>query len=454
MSTPAPPSREPSPSATPRHGRSRVAVLGAGFSGLCVAHRLQRAGLEVRLFEADRRWGGLAQTFERDGFRYDFGPHYITNRLATNLGLLDRCVHVPYAESLYLGGRWYAFPFGLVRNPLYAAGAALGMLRSSQARAKCRNAADFFRVCYGGALADQVLCPLVAKWSGVAARDLSVDFVDRVPPPSVGVLARKLLGVVTRRSIQTMPNQGIVYHVIPRDGIQAVSDVLARDLGERIRLGAPVKRVRVERGAVACVEAGDESYACDAVVSTLPAPVLPRLIEGAPDLEPLTQLRFRPVVLGFLEVDRPRVLDRLLTWFPEPEWLFYRLSEQKIADPASAPAGRTLLTVEIACNEDDFAWTATQDQLRERLVEQIAGIFKLPREVFGGFESRRTRFGYPMYDLHTDHARRTLEVEACGGGIEGMFLVGRSGSFRYILLEEAHTRAGAMAEKILTWAAG
>jgi protoporphyrinogen oxidase len=230
-----------------------------------------------------------------------------------------------------------------------------------------------------------------------------------------------------------------------------VSDVLARDLGERIHLGTPVQRVRVEHGAVVSVEAGGTTYPCDAVVSTLPAPVLPRLIEGSDGLMPLTKLRFRPVVLGFLEVDRPRVLDRLLVWFPEPEFLFYRLSEQKIADPSCAPAGKTLLTIEIACEEGSFAWTASEDELRKRLVDDIARVHGLPLSAFGKFESRRTRFGYPMYDLHTNDVRHMLEVESKSGGIQGLFLVGRSGSFRYILLEEAHSRAGVMADQILAW---
>jgi len=436
---------EPVPTLTEQS--AEVVVLGAGFSGLVSAERLAAAGVDVIVIERGDRVGGLAQTFEEGGFQFDFGPHYITNRLAAELGIEAECVHVPYAESIHAGGKLRAFPFGLMTRPAFALGAALGMLRGERPRRRCRTAAEYFRTCYGRALAEDILGPLVTKWAGAQPSAIAVDFVDRVPPPTLGVLARKVLGLVTRRSIQTMPGQGLVHHVIPRRGIQHASDSIAARLGARIQLGAEVQRIDASAGRVRSVTytRGGRMHevACASVLSTLPPPTLGALVQGV-DLADLAALRFRPVVLAFLEVHRPRVLDRLLTWFPDPSIEFYRLSEQKIANPGAAPAGRTLLTVEIACALEDRAWRDDDTTLRARLVESIGRLYRLPPEAFGRAWIRRTRFGYPMYDLASDEVRRALDT--LGARVAGLSLVGRTGAFRYILLEEVRRQALASAD--------
>ena len=71
---------------------TRVVVLGGGIAGLTAARELKIAGVETLLFEAGPKVAGLAST-ERDpdGFSFDLGAHFITNRLAAEVGIGDRC---------------------------------------------------------------------------------------------------------------------------------------------------------------------------------------------------------------------------------------------------------------------------------------------------------------------------------------------------------------------------
>src|SRR5262245_26336189 len=104
-----------------RSNQKPVAILGAGLAGLTAANYLHRHGVPVRLFEAGPKIAGLAQSFhDAEGFTYDFGAHFITNRLAAAIGIGSRCRDVKtYGESVYLSGRTQKYPFGLLKNPRY-----------------------------------------------------------------------------------------------------------------------------------------------------------------------------------------------------------------------------------------------------------------------------------------------------------------------------------------------
>lgn len=58
----------------------RVAIVGAGLSGLIAARDLQSAGRDVVVFDKGRRPGGRANTREHDDRRFDHGAQFFTVR--------------------------------------------------------------------------------------------------------------------------------------------------------------------------------------------------------------------------------------------------------------------------------------------------------------------------------------------------------------------------------------
>lgn len=65
-----------------------VVILGAGLAGLTAAQFLRQKGVPVLLYEAGNKIAGLAQSLhDSDGFTYDFGAHFVTNRLAKKSAL-------------------------------------------------------------------------------------------------------------------------------------------------------------------------------------------------------------------------------------------------------------------------------------------------------------------------------------------------------------------------------
>ncbi len=76
--------------------RRRYAIIGGGVSGLAAAHRLveisrdQRLPIDVRLYEASDRVGGVIQTEKRDGFTLERGPDSFLSEKPAGLGLCER----------------------------------------------------------------------------------------------------------------------------------------------------------------------------------------------------------------------------------------------------------------------------------------------------------------------------------------------------------------------------
>ena len=81
----------------------RVAVIGAGVTGLSAALRLILTDEDVRVvvFEASSRAGGIIQTERRDGFLIEHGPDSFSGKTESGLGQPKNTIYMWEASSLY-----------------------------------------------------------------------------------------------------------------------------------------------------------------------------------------------------------------------------------------------------------------------------------------------------------------------------------------------------------------
>ena len=59
----------------------KVAIIGAGLTGLTTAFYLKKEGIDFRIFEKSEKPGGVIQTHRENGFTFESGP---------NSGMLSR----------------------------------------------------------------------------------------------------------------------------------------------------------------------------------------------------------------------------------------------------------------------------------------------------------------------------------------------------------------------------
>ncbi|XP_074564525.1 protoporphyrinogen oxidase 2 [Curcuma longa] len=87
-----------------RSSTMSVAVIGGGISGLAAAYKLKSSGLNVTLFEAEKRAGGKIRSGSENGLIWDEGANTMTEsewevgRLIDTLGLREN-LQIPKAQS-------------------------------------------------------------------------------------------------------------------------------------------------------------------------------------------------------------------------------------------------------------------------------------------------------------------------------------------------------------------
>ncbi len=419
-----------------------IAIVGAGLAGLTAANFLHSQNVPFVLYEAGNKIAGLAASFkDAEGFSYDFGAHFITNRLADAIGIGAECLTVKhYGEAVWLNGKIYSYPFGLMKIPRITLSGIKSKLSINGHAPK--SAAEWFRKSYGAALADEVALPLIEAWSGASAEDLSAAVGESLPGSIGKTLYLKAASKLTGRAVavgynREMPEKASVYHVYPEKGVASLCEKLAEKIEDKIKLESPVEEIIVENERVVGVKAKGEVQEVSAVVSTAPANILAKIVRGTNALESFAKFRYRPMIFVNLKFAGRGLLPDTVLWFPETEFPFFRLTEATLSMPWLAPAGKTIITADIGCEKGDEFWEMNEDELTELCLEHLTKIIPNPREKFLGAKMLKTPIAYPVFLNEYEAARRDFEKST---NIENLLSIGRNGEFAHIFMEDVYWR--------------
>lgn len=419
-----------------------VAIIGAGLAGLTAADYLRERQVPFILFEAGKKIAGLATSFKDDeGFSYDFGAHFVTNRLADAIGVGDECLTVKhYGERVWLGGKNYSYPFGLMTIPRMALS---GIKTKLPGRAtSVESAADWFRNAFGSALADEIALPLIEAWSGAKAADLSAAVGESLPGGIAKTLYLKAASIITRRAVacgysRELDESASVYHVYPKDGVSTLCEKLASGLNGQLRLESPVEEIIVENGSVTGVRSNGKIHAVSAVISTAPANILAKMVTGTNALDEIAGFRFRPMIFVNLKLKGRGLLPDTVLWFPEDRFPFFRLTEASLSMPWLAPAGHTVITVDIGAEKTDAVWNMSDADLAELCLDAMCEVVPDIRDRHLGHNILKTGISYPVFLKEYEQARQDFERST---NIPNLLSIGRNGEFSHIFMEDVYFR--------------
>lgn len=279
---------------------AQVVVVGAGITGLTLAHGLARRGVDVRLLEATPRAGGVIQTLSRDGFVLEQGPFSVMVKsgefgaLLDELGLAAVEVDADASRKRYVlrDGRLCAVPTspgGLLRTPLLSMGGRLRLLRGVfKSRPRPADADETMAQVaarrLGQESAEYLAGPAAVGIFGAEADELSFDAcipryakADRQTGSIVGMMKAVKRSTGRPETGEQTPKRAMIGF---EGGLQTLIDRLVDELGERAWFGCAVETIeragagylvshaggRIEAGAVVCaVASGQAARLLDAI---------------------------------------------------------------------------------------------------------------------------------------------------------------------------------------------
>ena len=410
-----------------------VAVLGAGISGLTVARALLEKGIDVEVLEAADVPGGLCRSSVVDGYVFDHsGGHIVFSKDQRAMDYYFRLFDdEPMVKSdrntrILFKGRYIPYPFENGIGELSAEdrltclhGTLAASIERSDGAPKPENFRDWIRWHIGRGIGDLFMEPYNQKiWELEDLSQMGISWVDgRVPEAPVADIVRSALG---QRTVG-YAHQAIFYY--PRTGgFQAITDRIADHLRPKIHTGVRVTDIVRKDGAV---HVNGQRY--DAVISTIPMPVLAELVEDLDTTtrEAATGLGYISLAAFLFGITEEDVQPLSWIYLPHPDQgPANRVTYLSNYSPENAPTGRGSLMAEVTYRGKFDDSRETIGSLRRALAGQ--GLF---REESVDVELHQdNRFAYIHYGPDYVERRATAITGLERYGIEPL---GRFGRYNY-----------------------
>jgi protoporphyrinogen oxidase len=452
---------------------NRVVILGAGISGLSVAHKLAENGKNVIVLENEPCIGGLAGNIERNDCFIDYGPHtfFLDERMQEEFyRIIDRKeVNTFKANALIkYDDQYYSYPLDAIDILIKSRPFVLFkfLLDYSLAKAKMiikrpidDSAESWIINRFGKSLYKMYFEKYTEKVWGLHPKNIAASFVEEgIPLLNLRKTFKTSIVEITKRLLKKEDKTKFPYFFwghYPKKGPMAFFNKLANKVcinNGIIYLNSQVKSINLDGLKVIKVsfeKDGDiKTLESEAVVSTIPINDLVKLIIPRVDsniFDASKSLKFRAVIFVNLIVKKKDILEARMIYVRNRT--FNRITEMNKFSKDLFPEGLTGLCTEIACDKDHELWNTDEKKLCNRVINELEeeGLIKKD-DVVDAFVTRKEN-GYPVADLHYEKNRKLLYDYI--GSIENLFVTGRQGLFRYLHMDQCMKMGIDVAENIL-----
>ena len=435
-------------------------IIGAGLTGLSCAHHL---GGDYLLVEKEHEPGGIVRTRvrapEHGGFSCDGTGHWLHLRHPAMQKLVPELLPgglVEYERRavIHLQGCFTPYPFqanthGLPRETVLDC--LLGLLQARHPEDFGLAAPDAppanFRECverlFGAGICRHFMVPYNEKLLGVKLEEISASYADRfIPRPSLEDVVKGALGF-SREALGY--NARFVY---PRfGGISALPRALAAALPIAPRYDVSATAVDLSARSVTFSDGTTARY--EHLLNTMPLVTFLRLLgEQVPADIRAAAARLRATTVWYFDIGvrgpGAEAGDHHWIYFPEPEFIFYRVGSYSAVHRESAPPGCRSYYVEMSGGIAGLL--QRPEELRARVLADLrkARVLSPDDEVLF-MELSSIPHAYVIFDQHYESARQTV-IDWLA--LQRVLTHGRWGGWNYGGMEDAMLEGRAAAAEI------
>ncbi len=423
-------------------------VIGAGPAGLTAAYELERHGIVSTILEADtERVGGISQTAQYKGYRFDIGGHrfFSKNKDVEELWsdwLESDMISVPRMSRILYGGKYYDYPLKAMNaflnlGPVETVKCVLSYFYARLfPRTPERSFEDWVINRFGNRLFSIFFKTYTEKVWGIPCNEISADWAaQRIKNLNLLNAALNALGIRSKKDgvIKTLIDEFRYPRLGPGMMWERVADNLT-EAGCTLKMGERVEKISWEPGRVLSVRTASQTYEGNAFFSTMP---MRQLIEGldppAPQevLAAARGLKYRDYLTVVLILNKDNLFPDNWIYIHEPSVKVGRIqnygnwSKEMVPDPGCSGLG-----LEYFCDVGDSLWDMSDSELVELGLKELVHLgLARPEHLKDGTVVRMPK-AYPVYDDHyADHVaviRKFIEEQ-----IPNLQVIGRNGMHRY-----------------------
>ncbi len=287
-----------------------VGIVGAGITGLTLAHHLEITDTEYVVFEADSEPGGVIRSRQVDGHLLEWGPQRLrrtepVDKLIIDLGLADEVIEAGETKLfVYANGKLRRAPFSIEefgQTDLLSWRGKLDVLKEPQTDPADpeETAAELFTRKFGEEAYRNLIGPLFGGIYGSEPERMPVKHA----LSGVLLMEQKYGNLLTPVLKRAMSGGTSAPAISFDEGVQRLPEALYDAHSENVHLDTAVTEIR-ESDDGYLLETENESVKVDEVVLTTAAEMSAYLLENLTDsADALDRLNYNPLALVHLHAD-------------------------------------------------------------------------------------------------------------------------------------------------------
>jgi len=378
----------------------KIVVIGGGLSGLGAGYRLAQKGYNVTILEKEDHVGGLASSYLIDGYYIPKTYHHIMVRDVTTLSLIEELgLHSDlYWKRLKTGFLYekttydFSSPPNILRfKPL----SPLDRIRFGLMVLAARKKKDWMHL--DNVNVKEWVCKNYGR--GVYQNLVKHIVVDKFNESPEKISAAWLMSRFGHESRSVSGRFGYIRNGGIQKIILRLEEKIKKNQGE-VKTQSSVERVEVDQGKTEGIVYGEnkEFIEADVVISTIPTPILLKIIADFPKSykERLEQIRYKAcicVTLGLKEKVSEYYWLNIVGNYP-----FVGLFEHRHLNIDPSSTGIMYIVKYLDTDHPD--WSRSDDYIVEHYVDRLEDIFPRINEKILWSRVFKAPYSTPVYSIN------------------------------------------------------